>query len=485
MESQNKCSKCEFIFLEETPSFKMPCKHILCLKCFEISFNSEKKSIICPLDQKSFNMQIQNTINEEFSQKLICNKHNEEEIKFVHSEKKEFICAICSFENHYNPNDVKLYLKKDFQEDVKMIEDKLLDLEKNLKKDIKNIKDFRLKKYLNSKEIQNFFSNSFNFLRNIDPKFNLKCFDEEIIENQEIIHNNIPKLFKVRLQEFNDELAFNKEQMNIKLEEINCKLMKENEKIKKKLEDQIFLIDKKMNEKIQLFNEQVLQNSQLINDQMIQKLTGFETILKDFNIFYPSDILKIHPNRLYLIEIFKSEGKQIKQLTRIYRASDHQFKSSKFHEICDKRGPTLVVIQAKDSKRVFGGYASESWCADKGYHSAPGSFLFQLDFKTKHTIYQNPDNAMFSGSNYNPVFGGGSECDILLYSDCNKVSNQTFSNLGKTYSLPLKNAVNNNNNNDNNNELSMNFKSEEAKSYLANSYNFAVSDFEVFTINFD
>ncbi len=42
------------------------------------------------------------------------------------------------------------------------------------------------------------------------------------------------------------------------------------------------------------------------------------------------------------------------------RGTLHGFTADKFHELCDKKGPTLSVIKSK-AGNVFGGYTSLNW----------------------------------------------------------------------------------------------------------------------------
>ena len=44
----------------------------------------------------------------------------------------------------------------------------------------------------------------------------------------------------------------------------------------------------------------------------------------------------------------------------LFRASDHEYKAKSFHECCDDKGPTLVVIKST-SGYIFGGYTTQSW----------------------------------------------------------------------------------------------------------------------------
>ncbi len=75
------------------------------------------------------------------------------------------------------------------------------------------------------------------------------------------------------------------------------------------------------------------------------------------------------------------------ELTRIFRASEHEFSIAKFHEYSDKKGPTLVVAKSEHQK-TFGGFTSVDWNKDRNnnWETDPTAFLFQLDQKTMHRI---------------------------------------------------------------------------------------------------
>ena len=44
----------------------------------------------------------------------------------------------------------------------------------------------------------------------------------------------------------------------------------------------------------------------------------------------------------------------------IYRASEHEYTAKSFHECCDDKGPTLIVIKSNGGD-IFGGYTTQSW----------------------------------------------------------------------------------------------------------------------------
>ena len=44
----------------------------------------------------------------------------------------------------------------------------------------------------------------------------------------------------------------------------------------------------------------------------------------------------------------------------IYRASEHGYTARSFHNYCDNRGPTLIIIKSSGGW-IFGGYTTQSW----------------------------------------------------------------------------------------------------------------------------
>ena len=44
----------------------------------------------------------------------------------------------------------------------------------------------------------------------------------------------------------------------------------------------------------------------------------------------------------------------------LYRSSEHEYTTESFHEYCDDKKPTLVVIKSSEGW-IFGGYTTRSW----------------------------------------------------------------------------------------------------------------------------
>ncbi len=51
----------------------------------------------------------------------------------------------------------------------------------------------------------------------------------------------------------------------------------------------------------------------------------------------------------------------------LYRSSEHGYTAKSFHEYCDDKGPTLMVIKSSGGW-IFGGYTTQSWIGDCIYN---------------------------------------------------------------------------------------------------------------------
>jgi hypothetical protein len=143
----------------------------------------------------------------------------------------------------------------------------------------------------------------------------------------------------------------------------------------------------------------------------------------------------------------------------IYRASQDGFEASQFHTKCENKPNTLVVIKSTNGN-VFGGYTEQTWNPSNNYKADPNSFIFSLINKLNKPLkIKWSQNGIFCNSSHGPLFGG----DIVITDKSNTNTNSS-SNLGHSYIHPdYANGSN------------------EARSFLAGSYNFQVSEIEVYT----
>ena len=51
----------------------------------------------------------------------------------------------------------------------------------------------------------------------------------------------------------------------------------------------------------------------------------------------------------------------------IYRSSEHNYSAKSFHQYCDDKGPTLVIIKSSGGW-IFGGYTTRSWSGRSIYN---------------------------------------------------------------------------------------------------------------------
>jgi hypothetical protein len=115
---------------------------------------------------------------------------------------------------------------------------------------------------------------------------------------------------------------------------------------------------------------------------------------------------------LFIGAVFSSK------VTLLYSGSVHGFEASKFHSLCDNKGPTLTIIKTT-SGHTFGGYTKASWESPNSSiwkHDA-SSFVFSVDKLTKYPITKDYDNAIVCNSSWGPRFGTGRA--IAIYDKSN------------------------------------------------------------------
>ncbi|UZO12966.1 uncharacterized protein OCT59_004473 [Rhizophagus irregularis] len=84
----------------------------------------------------------------------------------------------------------------------------------------------------------------------------------------------------------------------------------------------------------------------------------------------------------------------------IYRASHEGFNTNKFHECCDNKGPTVVIIKVRNSGEIIGGYNSLDWRSVKYKGSHYNRFYIDHKCKTSNSFIFS----LFSSTNgVNPV----------------------------------------------------------------------------------
>ena len=129
--------------------------------------------------------------------------------------------------------------------------------------------------------------------------------------------------------------------------------------------------------------------------------------IKDLEVYSIIELLSIPP----IIQKVSSEWmkKPIKSVKLLYNASKDGWTVSKFHELCDGKGPTITIATLQDG-RIVGAYSPISWgTVDGNYINNTEVFLFNNDNKytTDHSTWGRGTYAIYQYNQYGPTFGGG------------------------------------------------------------------------------
>ena len=131
----------------------------------------------------------------------------------------------------------------------------------------------------------------------------------------------------------------------------------------------------------------------------------------------------------------------------IYRATEHEYSAESFHECCDNKGPTLIVIKSSRGW-IFGGCTTQSW-SGRGISifflsfiiigvikNGLNSFIFTL--KNPHgvppTQYMKKEDskcAILCDPENGPIFGNNViSADIFIGNNCNEEDSCFINNNG-------------------------------------------------------
>ena len=127
---------------------------------------------------------------------------------------------------------------------------------------------------------------------------------------------------------------------------------------------------------------------------------------------------------------------------------------------CDGHAKTLTVIKSEHNQ-VFGGFTKQTWNGDNEWKKDPTAFIFSITKQTKFKVKKDSNYAIFCHPICGTIFGN----DICILEYC-ETDSKSYSNFGNSYTLPN----------------GMEYASKEARSYLAGSNHFKVSEIEVFKV---
>ncbi|KAJ5071397.1 pep-cterm sorting domain-containing protein [Anaeramoeba ignava] len=316
-------------------------------------------------------------------------------------------------------------------------------------------------------------------------------FDKDLISKQDFDKlkqfDFFPKSFLVDIQnkviQDNQKEIENKEkeiedkekenqQMKIEIEnkekEIEEKWKKEVEdknkeiedKWKKEVEDKNKEIEEKWKKEIEDKNKEIEDKNKEIEDKWkkeVEELKSKFELMELQKIFSDSEIVK-DIEYVKKLQEWINDNDFFSKMKKGFSAKRDGFNSQNWHKAVDGKGKTLVIIKTKQNF-IFGGFTQVGFKHSSGeYINDSNAFIFSLRndkgdrIPTKFTYKQN--YAIFSSLSFGPNFGGGH--DFYLYSNLQPGR----SDFGYSYNLP--NGIT--------------YESNEAKSYLAGSYDKWVVD---------
>ncbi|KAJ5080616.1 pep-cterm sorting domain-containing protein [Anaeramoeba ignava] len=334
-----------------------------------------------------------------------------------------------------------------------------------------------------------------NFYEFIKTSFFLELEENHL---NSILSND--KIFTNEFETFQSIIKWGKHKSNINKEKENQKLdNQEREQLQDKISslvDKIRFIDFSKKEIAKTLKEE------LIPKQISQKLMNFLILKNEKDQGELSQFIQKEtedPKSLIFKERYKFDSEIIQEkgyvnklkkwindnrfffkMKKGFSAKKDGFDCKKWHDICDNKGKTLVIIKTKDNF-IFGGFTQIGFTTDKskwredshyfedGWITDPNSFIFSLrndknDRKSeKFSIKQTQDNfaVYYNYSNKGPTFGKGN--DFILNSNLQ----HGYSNFGYTYNLPK----------------GFDYDTKESRGYLAGSYDsWEVDELETYFI---
>ncbi len=143
---------------------------------------------------------------------------------------------------------------------------------------------------------------------------------------------------------------------------------------------------------------------------------------KEEEMFLKSKIIKTIEDQNKLLAFFTE--KKVTGAEMLYRASENEFLSSKFHEKCDNIPHTVVIVETEFGK-VIGGFTSFVWFKTKVHHwvsaanNSPDHFLFSLTHNDKLLLTQNCANCILQESSDSAALRFGGAHDLIIYNKAN------------------------------------------------------------------
>ena len=390
MKNENK--KCSLSDHKEIDAiiFCPICKIYICKKCEKIHQGWFKNHNICHLDNNDLNEVFTGLCKEakhSYELDYFCKTHNKLccakcIVKLKDKESGQHTdCDVCFIKDIENEKKNKL------EENMKYLKDisnSLVDLIKELKQKFEKINEN--KEELKSK-IQKIFTNLRNaineredkLLLEVDEEFNKSYFKEDFIKKSE----KLPKLVEIALEKGKNIYSeWNNDKLNFYIND--CLNIENNINKIKKINEVINKNSSDLNISFIIVDEEILKIVELI------KNLGKIKLVKDYfdsKIQFEQNLIhKWLDNKRFITEL-------------LFRKTEDGSKPEDFHNKCDNKGNTLIIIETKKGYK-FGAYTELNWDSNKhGCQKDQSTFLFSFNNRKKYNIKNNNGSIGCNGSN--------------------------------------------------------------------------------------
>lgn len=273
-----------------------------------------------------------------------------------------------------------------------------------------------------------------------------------IVKNEDIDANRIEKI-KENQGSSNDKMV---NELEIRNESLKNLMENKNKKIKEMTRENDILKTKIVNNysmNINLNGHRIQEVPKISQQEKVkklnEKLNKKERTEKDFkNLDFLNNDLdsllllnraNINPIRNWVYPLLKNfvelnDNKAPINFNLLHKASIHGYGSDIFMKNCSNVKDLLVVCLT-DHGKIIGGFTPLCWNIPKSEKRVylkddeMKSFLFSLNLNRKLPI-ENEDFAILCSDNMGPVFGGGSDLEVV--NNCDKMLNN-FGKIGHTY----------------------------------------------------
>ena len=303
-------------------------------------------------------------------------------------------CEVCFIK------DIEGEKKNKLKENIKYLEEFSNDFENTINELKKLYEKINEDKEQLKMKISNIFTkirNSINeredkLLSDIDNEYNNLLFKEDIIKQSEKLPNEIKNSLEIGKEldnkwNENEKLKNINECINIENNIKKIKIIKENINKYNLLKDTGFKFEEE--DKINKFIEQISIFGKIIKENKL-------------NISNLDNSLIINNNKEYIkiLENWINPNKNIKS-ELLYRLSRDGKEVSKFHELCDDKGPTLTLFQIDDGNKG-GIYTPLSWDIKTINKKDKETFMFNLNKNEKYRKNDEKTISIFCQKDYGP-----------------------------------------------------------------------------------